>query len=124
MDDLVTWLRAWLDEDERVARSLGDLADSTVRNGIESTAGRGVLDYLDHFAAPRMLAEVEAKRRILDGHVPTDDRAPERGEVCRTCHEDLCDGWEPDPLGHPCPTVRLLALPYADKPGYREEWRP
>lgn len=23
----------------------------------------------------------------------------------------------------PCPTVRLLALPYAGRDGYREEWR-
>jgi hypothetical protein len=25
---------------------------------------------------------------------------------------------------YPCPTVRLLAQPYADRPGYRDEWRP
>jgi hypothetical protein len=23
-----------------------------------------------------------------------------------------------------CSTVRLVALPHADRPGYREEWRP
>jgi len=24
----------------------------------------------------------------------------------------------------PCETVRLLALPYSQHPGYREDWRP
>lgn len=24
----------------------------------------------------------------------------------------------------PCPTLRSLALPYADREGYRQEWRP
>lgn len=29
-----------------------------------------------------------------------------------------------DPTPAPCSTLRLLALPYSDRPGYREEWRP
>jgi hypothetical protein len=24
---------------------------------------------------------------------------------------------------YPCATLRLLALPYADRPGYRKEWK-
>ncbi|WP_373305012.1 DUF6221 family protein [Streptomyces bluensis] len=27
-------------------------------------------------------------------------------------------------MSRPCPTLRLLALPYADRDGYQESWRP
>lgn len=71
----------------------------------------------------RVLAEVEAKRRILDLHAPSAD-----GSECEYC-SNLCHSgsglWCPDPHApYPCETVRLLALPYADQPGYLEEWRP
>lgn len=95
MDDLVTWLRARLDEDaadinESRALSPGDLHWS-------------MPDWLDR---PRLLAEVDAKRRILDevvGGLAKEERWARRFAV------------------H---LARLLALPYADQPGYREEWRP
>jgi hypothetical protein len=87
MDDLVTWLRAQLDEDER-----------------------------DMNARP---AEVDAKRRILDLHTPARPGDPSYG--CPTCWEGAEDG---GPMDYPCPTLRLLALPYADRPGYQGSWRP
>jgi hypothetical protein len=64
----------------------------------------------------RVLAEVEAKRRILDEHYPVDtgDRIS-----CASCGEIHCC---PEPW--PCLTACLLALPYADRPGYRPEWKP
>jgi hypothetical protein len=37
------------------------------------------------------------------------------------CSDDARSEWGAD---WPCLTLRLLALPYADRPGYREEWRP
>jgi hypothetical protein len=73
---------------------------------------------------------VGAKRRILDEHKP-------RGLTCRVCcgegyieeyydHETEQEWTEEirHDLSAPCPTLRLLALPYADRPGYRDEWRP
>lgn len=51
----------------------------------------------------RVLAEVDAKRRILDWAIVWRDRD--------------CAPWNAD-------CIRLLALPFADRPGYREEWRP
>ena len=55
----------------------------------------------------RVLAEVAAKRRIVDGLADAD---PYSGYITATfTAEDA---------------LRLLALPYADRPGYREEWRP
>jgi hypothetical protein len=50
----------------------------------------------------RIHAECEAKRRIVGLH------------PCDNCGAAF----------DPCETLRLLALPYADHPDYREEWRP
>lgn len=55
----------------------------------------------------RALAEIEAKRQILELH--------DHDTV------DFCT-WELK--GGLCSTLRLLALPYADRSGYRDEWRP
>lgn len=57
----------------------------------------GVIQHVETWNPDRVLAECEAKREILD---------VTRG----TYSSDL--------------VRRLLALPYADRPGYREEWRP
>lgn len=79
--------------------------------------------------ARRVLAECEAKRRILKEHAPI-------GGGCRRCASwEDSEGDNPDcdevpataippAAWFPCVTVRLLALPYADHPDYREEWRP
>lgn len=98
-------------------------------------------DPIEHVARwnpARVLAECEAKRRIVELHVIGGSlRGPETDNKFYTC--ELCgpndwplhkvDGrWVdvPEPGGDfwPCETLRLLALPYADRPGYREEWRP
>ena len=55
----------------------------------------------------RVLAECEAKRAVVGLH-------PEMLGWCQGCaHES-----------YPCRTLLALALPYADHPDYREEWRP
>lgn len=70
----------------------------------------------------RVLAEVAAKRRILDEHQPIDGVS---WHGCTTCD---AQGWGSCGCAGsgdwPCDTVKLLALPYADHPDYREEWRP
>jgi hypothetical protein len=57
----------------------------------------------------RVLAECEAKRRIVELHKRS---IHSEEDMCFSCIEE----W-------PCPTLRLLALPYASHPDYREEWR-
>ena len=57
----------------------------------------------------RVLAEVDAKRRILAEH----DIA-----------HDPCDAHDADNYSIDCDTVRLLALPHASHPEYRQEWKP
>ena len=55
-----------------------------------------------------VLAECEAKRQIVKEHL-------EAGETwCPSC----------DGQTQPCKTLRLLALPYADHPDYRQDWKP
>jgi hypothetical protein len=93
----------------------------------------------------RMLAECDAKRRIVEklseglgkhwGPAANPEREWEWCPRART--EEYCRGtdleWGPDA---PCecaaewpdykqvPLLRLLALPYADHPDYRPEWKP
>ena len=133
MVELVEWLRAQFDEDERIARaatpgpwSVNDESYAEwviAANGTEVVAGgrwggeASVFESTEdalHIAAhdpARVLREIDAKRRIIAEHWLN-------GWVC-----DTCDDGEVPPPPFPCPTLRLLALPYADRPGYREEWR-
>jgi hypothetical protein len=137
MDDLIEFLRAQLDEDERVAREAttgpwrhnpdkhwrkpgtswfeeavfaGPAgADATCVAGTGETDDPQSMADAEHIARwdpVRVLARVAADRRILELHSSPDPS-------CDAC------GWI-----QPCETVRLLALPYADKEGYRPEWRP
>ncbi|MFI9200191.1 DUF6221 family protein [Streptomyces sp. NPDC053048] len=129
--DLEAFLRARFDEDERVASAatpgpwrynpdkvwnlpgqhFGEefVAAGTVDKPI-CVAGTGPADdpksmadaaHIAQHDPARVLAEVEAKRRLIEDTWGGPD------------HEDM---W----LHH----MRLLALPYVDHPDYREEWRP
>lgn len=55
----------------------------------------------------RVLREIDAKRRIVNAIADAD---PDSAYITATF-----TAWD---------VLRLLALPYADRPGYREEWRP
>ena len=135
-DDLATWLRAQLDDDERLAKTAGGEHPhwTTTDEGDVTQVGTGGSGYLangpwgsslfevgEHIARhdpARVLAEVDAKRRILDEHTC---RCPDPD--CQDC--GACSGpHHADPAPAPCTTLRLLALPYAGQPGYRDEWRP
>ncbi|MER6601167.1 DUF6221 family protein [Streptomyces parvus] len=78
--------------------------------------------YMAHHAPARTLREVEAKRGLLDEH------RPDEAGGCTTCaqpedFDDDADGnrtFSRIPKSWPCPTVKLLALPYSDHPGYEE----
>jgi hypothetical protein len=113
MNDLVTWLRVRLDEDEALAREAEEVAPNASQTDPNSS----------NFNPARALVEVEAKRRILDEHDPDWPRL----ECPTCCGYDGNDnyGVERRPReAYPCRVVRWLALPYADHSTYREEWRP
>jgi hypothetical protein len=135
MDDLVVWLHAQLDEDERAARaadegpwqskSLGRHDQAAIATGGGPTAliqfdGSRAAANGTHVARhdpARVLREIDAKRQLVELHAPGEMKDVD-GDVCMAC--DL-RGEGPF---YPCATLRLLALPYADRPGYREEWAP
>ncbi|MEU4590013.1 DUF6221 family protein [Micromonospora aurantiaca (nom. illeg.)] len=103
-DDLVAWLRAQLDADEAEANDWPDvLGDPPAVGGFwRDTHGHPIYE-----PRTRRLADVAAKRRIIDDcerYIVADDTAVTDGMVWRT--------------------LTALALPYAGRPGYRDEWRP
>jgi len=99
MSDLVDFLRARLDEDEKDASHNAGLHAEWA---YESGDGEGYLPTFSGPTADRVLAEVEPKRRIIEWAIEymEGDYAP-WNETC----------------------LQLLALPYADHPDYRDEWR-
>ena len=128
MNDLVAFIRARLDEDEATAKRV---KPNQSPNELRAMVMREDSEPFLIVDSARVLREVEAKQRILDEHADDDG-------FCRICtvedrQENTLEEIRNDgpfmtivrrPLWHPCPTLRLLALPYADHPDYREEWKP
>ena len=71
---------------------------------------------------PTALADLDAKVKLLNLHAPDSFNGASGYVSCKECGQ----GYEVHEWGpkYPCATVRLLALPYADHPDYREEWKP
>lgn len=98
---------------------------------IAEDAEHARLKLTPHGSAPgsmvRVLAECEAKRRIVGLHAPITLRRITypggRLNEVQACGYDTYEdgaGW----VDYPCWTLQILALPYASHPDYREEWRP
>jgi len=115
---LTDFLLARIADDEAAARGLGHahwIDDGTWwLEGVEhSVIGPDEVAFTHPAYVPhivrhdptRVLAECEAKRRIVEHHTQSEW------------------GHEHDP-DSPCHTLRLLALPYVDHPDWREEWKP
>lgn len=108
--DLDDFLLARIAEEEAEIAAGFDFAtlDSSGWMGHAATWGRD-----------RAIAECDTKRRIVQIHAA--------GEHACPSPEALDDGlWSitDQDVMRPCPTLRLLALPYVDHPVWREEWRP
>lgn len=130
-DDLVDFLRARYDEEAELAQAAdGDQIEATDSLwGTKYLTLRGDHDdrhttelpaaLANHIARhdpARVLAEVEAKREMLR----------EADSFCAEYYADMDDDssayqraacWRET-------NARLLALPYANHPDYRDEWRP
>jgi hypothetical protein len=130
VNGLVEFLRARLIEDETTALAAdGDSIEAIpLYEGVGYLTLRGdhadrytgelpatLADHVARHDPARILSEVRAKRRILAEVVPEIDGM-----------EDRIDGeWGAgDPAERESMALlRLLALPYADHPDYRAEWR-
>ena len=129
MDELIVFLRAQLDEDERTARAIPlDLGHQWSDPGPWVMAGSGgggreaevakaadglempLAEHVAHHIAAhdpaRVLREIEAQRQMVSACERSVDY-DSRGMMSMA--EDF---------------LRLLALPFADRPGYQDSWRP
>jgi hypothetical protein len=146
---LVEFLTARLNEDEQTARAaitpVGDrwrldrsppsaeievVSDTDYQIVVydESVPTRGQAEHIVRHDPARVLREVEAKRAILKVHNTWSVVDPEAHYLAE---ERSCVGCGLDVAGdrmtqdvNKCPVLRALALPHADHPDYREEWRP
>lgn len=119
MDDLVQWLRAQLDEDERIAKEAGGrrgqwrlarpLDDAEL--GDASWLRPPYLKHVERHDPARVLAEIDAKRRILYLAV----QLP-KVTASTDMFDNNRDAW--------AEVLKQLAAPYAGRPGYKPEWRP
>lgn len=136
MDDLVRWFGEQLDKDARIAHAAcwDDQSDVwTARPPQASYERYTVVDYLDdgvvavtpenadvdgvgqHIAEwdpARVLREIDADRKLIAQYSEVADNDVDEMEYAH--------GWA-QALGL---AVRLRAAVYADRPGYRDEWRP
>jgi hypothetical protein len=101
VDDLIAFLRERWDEDEQVAsaakgHSVFDGTGIVTDRNESVVVGSHVATHIARHDPARVLADVSAKRQILD---------------------HLAYEWS-------SPILRYLALPYAGHPSFKEEWRP
>lgn len=122
MTDLADWLLIQIAEDEAVARRT---------RAVHSAPGKPInwAVFCDEFSPDarghqmrwhpdRVLAECEAKRFVIEMLRQYEDYEAHRsGEL-----ETVPDVGER--ANNPAGALRRMALPYADRPGYRDEWRP
>ena len=141
--DLVAFLRRMLDADEQAARdaSAGPwwAEDTSPRRwgeerDAEVASSQGRVALLDHdrngdlnaehvarWDPARVLAEVEAKRKIMAEafhHAATIDSEWGCCHDAEEIEQGMCPDQRPDELA----LLRLLARPYVGHPGYRPEW--
>jgi hypothetical protein len=121
MSDLIAFLRARLDEDAATARRAGDSFRQIGETGvIVATEGdraeecasanwAGIADHIVRHDPARVLAEVEAKRKIIDQH---ERYAAERRR--------MMGGW--DPQSDDSPILTALAAVYDYHPDHKEKW--
>lgn len=108
--DLVTWFGAVLDEEERIAREVERLWAATV--GADTSLSLFGRPW--HWNPARVLAEVAAKRAVLDDFRSTAEWADQAGT----------EGHFAYMAGTLLDVLRILAVPYRDRPGYLTEWEP
>lgn len=121
MTDLAVFLLARIADDESLARQAGDHAlDDLAGATAAARINRMQFAHFHHWSPSRVLAECEAKRRIIDKHRHMDDVVEVEYES-----EHMEDGWQSEAKADALEyAMRCLALPYADHADYREEWRP
>ncbi|MEH0586247.1 DUF6221 family protein [Streptomyces sp. B21-106] len=71
---------------------------------------------------PNVIADLDAKQRLLDLHAPDSFGSTSTYVTCKECSQGYeVHEWGPE---YPCVTVRLLGLSFTNHPDYDERWRP
>ena len=112
MSDLVTFLRARLDEDEAAAKAARDAKCLPWQDDEWSDQPEEWIGHYDRHGPERALREVAAGRAILRWH-PSEQMRHIDASRCPQCE-----------FTWPCPTVRCLAAVYSGHPDYQQEWKP
>ncbi|MGW8679632.1 DUF6221 family protein [Streptomyces sp. NPDC055817] len=148
MDELVQWYGAQLDDDESAALGAkGKTAGRWTQDDgppedivLCDESGRLTMGQARHIARhdpARVLREIDGKRQLL-ADLLTDQHFHNEEDNWYSCASLVGEDGKPvciDDSRAPGPCdcgrdarvkrrVALLALPYADRPGYKEEWRP
>lgn len=141
MVDLARWLGQQLDEDERIARGAGGATWLEFSEGgwvyaapAPMTEWKGPGDDGHHVASVRLaserahiaehdparvLREIDAKRRVVEEYKAA--AAEYAADGLAYDHESEVGRARTATLER---MLRLLALPYVDREGYRPEWAP
>jgi hypothetical protein len=134
MDELVRWLGQQLDEDERTARRAADYDDGAAHDVHGPPGTWACLDESEWFGpsyrggtvAPRIgnVNAPELGAHIVAWHPARVLRGidAKRRTLIR-CEESMLSA-NPMLVHFAKQTVWEMALPYADRPGYRDDWRP
>jgi hypothetical protein len=134
MAEFLEFLRARLGEDEQAARAAVEDAGAewyydgggyVLARHEDNLVATGSHDFLErergvHIARhdpARVLREADAKRRILDEIIPR------MNDMDDQIHAEFGVGPMDPSTYETLGLLRLLALPYADHPDYRAEWR-
>jgi hypothetical protein len=125
--DLAAWLTAIWDEEERLAKAAfsnqEDPEHGWGKEGRAVTPHVGVIHedvqraHVVRWHPGAVLARIAADRKIIELH-----GVAWNAEVCTVCHHLIGDDLQVDNDAWPCATVRALASPYADRPGFQAAW--
>lgn len=132
--DLAAWLLACIeaDRDAATAASPGPwhpnaeqdevlaVDDETVCDGfaLSNNQLRATVGHIVAWDPARVLVECDTKRQVIELHQPTTLTGTVDGrEVAESRCVKCADRY-------PCQTLRLQTLPFVERDGYREEWRP
>jgi len=137
--DLAAWLTAVWDEEERLARDAASAeypgpewilseddvvgaahGDYVACGPYEGDIGEEIGSFIAANDPASVLARIAADRKILELHRDSDG-------YCDECGSGVPESGPGDPgsfnpVEWPCPTLRLLASPYADREGWQESW--
>lgn len=142
MTDITEFIRARLDEDEQTARATTEDTEAGrwSIDPYQADWATYIVDAHGHTVAPyeagspteqvaahiarhdpdRVLRGVEAKRRLIAGHIPGPEQPDPDGEEGDTWRR--CYGHEY--VSYPCSDLRDVASEWSDHPDYRQEWAP